>query len=51
MLAFSLPIASMAIAIGASLAALWLFFRLREGQSLMRLVRVGAAFVMRFSIS
>jgi diguanylate cyclase len=44
--------ASVAIAIGASFAALWLFFHLREGQSLvMRLVRVGAAFVMGFAIS
>jgi NO-binding membrane sensor protein with MHYT domain len=43
--------ASVAIAVGASWAALWLFFRLREGQSLaMRLVRVGAAFVMGFAI-
>ena len=44
--------ASVAIAVGASFAALWLFFRLREGQSLgMRLVRVGAAFVMGFAIA
>ena len=44
--------ASIAIAIGASFAALWLFFHLREGNSLgMRLVRVGAAFVMGLAIS
>jgi diguanylate cyclase len=44
--------ASVAIAVGASWAALWLFFRLREGQSTgMRLIRVGAAFVMGFAIS
>ncbi len=35
---------SVAIAVGASFAALWLFFKLREGQSrTMRLVRVGAS--------
>jgi NO-binding membrane sensor protein with MHYT domain len=44
--------ASVAIAVGASWAALWLFFRLREGRSLaMHLMRVGAAFVMGFAIS
>ncbi len=44
--------ASVAIAVGASFAALWLFFKLREGQSAtMRLVRIGAAFVMGFAIS
>ena len=41
-----------AIAIGASFAALWLFFQLREGNSWgMRLARIGAAFVMGFAIS
>jgi NO-binding membrane sensor protein with MHYT domain len=44
--------ASIAIAIGASFAALWLFFHLREGNSWgMRLARVGAAFVMGAAIS
>jgi NO-binding membrane sensor protein with MHYT domain len=44
--------ASIAIAIGASFAALWLFFHLREGNSWgMRLARVGAAFVMGCAIS
>lgn len=44
--------ASVLIAIGASFAALWLFFRLREGHSLMmRLARIGAAFVMGLAIS
>ena len=44
--------ASVAIAMGASFAALWLFFQLREGRSLtMRLIRIGAAFVMGFAIS
>jgi diguanylate cyclase len=62
MLAFSLPIAlsydvfltagSLVIAIGASFAALWLFFRLREGHSVaMRAARLGAAFVMGLAIS
>ena len=44
--------ASILIAVGASFAALWLFFQLREGNSLaMRLARVGAAFVMGIAIS
>jgi NO-binding membrane sensor protein with MHYT domain len=44
--------ASIAIAIGASFAALWLFFHLREGNSTgMRLARIGAAFVMGLAIS
>ena len=44
--------ASIAIAIGASFAALWLFFRLRHGRStIMRLARLGASFVMGFAIS
>jgi NO-binding membrane sensor protein with MHYT domain len=44
--------ASIAIAVGASFAALWLFFKLREGNSwAMRLARVGAAFVMGLAIS
>jgi diguanylate cyclase len=44
--------ASIAIAVIASFAALWLFFRLRRGGSwLMRLARVGAAFVMGLAIS
>jgi diguanylate cyclase (GGDEF)-like protein len=44
--------ASGAIAIGASFAALWLFFRLREGRSWqMRLARLGAAVVMGLAIS
>jgi diguanylate cyclase len=44
--------ASVAIAVVASFAALLLFFRLREGQSWsMRLIRIGAAFVMGFAIS
>jgi diguanylate cyclase len=44
--------ASIAIAIFASFAALWLFFRLRRGGSwLMRLARIGAAFVMGLAIS
>ena len=48
----SLLAASVAIAIGASFAALWLFFRLRRGISwLMRLARIGAAFVMGLAIS
>ena len=48
----SLLAASVAIAIGASFAALWLFFRLRRGTSwLMRLARIGAAFVMGLAIS
>jgi NO-binding membrane sensor protein with MHYT domain len=44
--------ASVAIAITASFVALWLFFRLRTGQSwLMRVVRAGAAVVMGLAIS
>jgi NO-binding membrane sensor protein with MHYT domain len=44
--------ASVLIAIGASYAALWLFFRLREGESLkMQLARFAAAFVMGLAIS
>ena len=44
--------ASIVIAIAASFAALWLFFKLREGDSLrMRLARIGAAFAMGFAIS
>ena len=44
--------ASVGIAIVASFAALWLFFQLRHGQTwLMRLARVGAAFVMGLAIA
>jgi NO-binding membrane sensor protein with MHYT domain len=44
--------ASIAIAITASFVALWLFFRLRAGQSwLMRVVRAGAAVVMGLAVS
>jgi len=44
--------ASVAIAITASFAALWLFFRLRNGESrLMSLARAGAAVVMGFAIA
>jgi diguanylate cyclase len=44
--------ASILIAVGASFAALWLFFQLREGHTLgMRLARIAAAFVMGFAIS
>jgi diguanylate cyclase len=44
--------ASIAIAIVASFAALWLFVRLREGNSpAMRLARLGASFVMGLAIS
>ena len=44
--------ASVAIAITASFVALWLFFRLRSGQSLlMRLARAGAAVVMGLAIA
>jgi NO-binding membrane sensor protein with MHYT domain len=47
-----LLIASVAIAIVASFAALWLFFKLRHGRTWgMRLARVGAAFVMGLAIS
>jgi diguanylate cyclase (GGDEF)-like protein len=44
--------ASVAVAIAASFAALWLFIRLRTGRSVqMVLARVGAAFVMGLAIS
>jgi diguanylate cyclase len=44
--------ASVVIAVVASFAALWLFFRLREGHTLsMHLMRIGAAFVMGFAIT
>ena len=44
--------ASIAIAVGASFAALWLFFRLRGGRSrLMRLARAAAAVVMGFAVA
>jgi diguanylate cyclase len=44
--------ASIVIAVAASFAALWLFFQLREGNTLkMRLARVGAAFAMGFAIA
>jgi diguanylate cyclase len=47
-----LLVLSVVIAVVASFAALWLFFRLRKGNSLlMRLARVGAAFVMGLAIS
>lgn len=43
---------SVLIAIGASFVALWLFFQLREGNSLrMRAARLGAALVMGIAIS
>ena len=43
---------SVAIAVAASFAALWLCFRLRKGGSwLMHLTRIGAAFVMGAAIS
>jgi diguanylate cyclase (GGDEF)-like protein len=45
-------LASIAIAIGASFAALWLFFRLRRGNSwMLRLARLGAAFTMGIAIA
>jgi diguanylate cyclase len=48
----SLLLASCLIAVLASFAALWLFFRLRDGRSLqMRLARLGAAVVMGLAIS
>jgi diguanylate cyclase len=48
----SLVLASVGIAIGASFAALWLFFHLRHGRSFaMSLARIGAAFVMGLAIS
>jgi len=47
-----LLLASIGIAIVASFAALWLFFRLRRGRSWqMRLARLGAAIVMGLAIS
>ena len=47
-----LLIASIAIAVAASFAALWLFFQLRNAQTtIMKLARVGAAFAMGFAIS
>jgi len=47
-----LLLVSIAIAIVASFAALWLFFKLRHGRTLgMHMARVGAAFVMGFAIS
>ena len=43
---------SVVIAVAASFAALWLFFRLRRGNSLlMKLARLGAAFIMGIAIS
>ena len=48
----SLLLASGIIAIVASFAALWLFFRLRKGRSWqMRLARLGAAVIMGLAIS
>jgi NO-binding membrane sensor protein with MHYT domain len=48
----SLVLASIAIAVTASFAALWLAFRLRNGQSgLMLLARAGAAVAMGFAIT
>ncbi|MBB6092802.1 diguanylate cyclase (GGDEF)-like protein [Povalibacter uvarum] len=45
-------LASIGIAVSASFVALWLFFRLRRGQSWqMMLARVGAAVVMGFAIT
>ncbi len=45
-------VTSILIAVGASFASLWLFFRLRAGDSwLATLSRVGAAFVMGLGIS
>src|SRR5258708_944758 len=47
-----LVLTSIAIAVTASFAALWLAFKLRSGQSrLMKLARVGAAVVMGLAIS
>jgi diguanylate cyclase len=47
-----LLIASVAIAVGASFAALWLFCHLRGGRDwLTRLARLGAAFIMGLAIS
>jgi diguanylate cyclase len=43
---------SVVIAVVASFVALWLFFRLRKGNSLlMKLARLGAAFIMGIAIS
>ncbi|AZC26859.1 putative bifunctional diguanylate cyclase/phosphodiesterase [Pseudomonas sessilinigenes] len=42
--------ASLLIAFGASLAALWIAFRLRQNTPYVRLVRTGAAVVMGFAI-
>ena len=43
---------SVVIAVVASFVGLWLFFRLRKGNSvLMRLARMGAAFIMGIAIS
>jgi NO-binding membrane sensor protein with MHYT domain len=48
----TLLIASIGIAVAASFAALWLFFQLRNAQTVtMKLARIGAAFVMGFAIS
>ncbi len=47
-----LVLASIAIAVGASFVALWLFFRLRIGQSSwMQVARAGAAVVMGLAIT
>ena len=47
-----LVLTSIAIAVSASFAALWLAFKLRSGQSrLIKLARVGAAVVMGLAIS
>ena len=47
-----LLVLSIVIAVVASFVGLWLFFRLRKGSSwIMRLARVGAAFVMGLAIS
>jgi len=42
--------ASLLIAFGASLAALWIAFRLRQNTPYVRLVRTGAAIIMGFAI-
>jgi NO-binding membrane sensor protein with MHYT domain len=48
----SLLLASGLIAVAASFAALWLFFRLRQGHSRhMVIARLGAAIVMGLAIS
>ncbi|MCO7580281.1 MULTISPECIES: putative bifunctional diguanylate cyclase/phosphodiesterase [Pseudomonas] len=46
----SLFSASLLIAFGASLAALWIAFRLRQNTPHVRLARIGAAIVMGFAI-